>query len=73
MINSARAESDARSACVGDRDEAIGEDRDDRDKRAALPLGDSDGEGSGYEDEYDRIAGSLPRHTVQGQPKRERI
>lgn len=68
MINNARAESNARSARVGERDEAVAGYRDERDKRAGLPAGDSEeeggGSGSGYEDEYDSIPGSVPRHTT---------
>lgn len=68
MINNARAESDARSARVGDRDEGTSNHGDERDKGAGFPLGDSDGEGS-YDDEYD--AG--PRHAVRRLSKRESI
>lgn len=68
MINNARAESDARSARVGDRGEGTSDYGDERDKRAGLHLGDSDGEGS-YDDEYDTAL----RHVVQGIPKRESI
>jgi hypothetical protein len=60
MINNARAESDARTARVGDRGEATTE-------RGVLPLGDSDGEGSVYDEEYDT------RQNIQGPPKRESI
>ena len=52
MINNARAESVARSARVGDRGEGGSEYGDERDKRAGLLLGESDGEGS-YDDEYE--------------------
>lgn len=68
LTNNARAESDARSSRVGDRSEGASDYGDERDKRAGLPLGDSDGEGS-YDDEYE--AGL--RHTVQGMPKSESI
>jgi hypothetical protein len=68
MISNARVESDARSARVGGRSEGTSDFEDERDKRACLALGDSDGEGS-YDDEYVTI----PRHAVQVLPKRESI
>jgi hypothetical protein len=72
MINNARAESDARSSRVGDRGESTSDYGDERDKRAGLHLGDSDGEGSVYDDEYDQM-GPGQSHAVQGLPKRESI
>jgi hypothetical protein len=69
MINNAKAESDARSARVGDRGEGTSDYGDERDKRGGLPLGDSDGEGSGYDEDYDQMG--APRHAVQELPKRE--
>ena len=72
MINNAKAESDARSARVGDRGEGTSDYGDERDKRGGLhPLGDSDGEGSGYDEEYDQMG--APRHVIQGLAKRESI
>jgi hypothetical protein len=69
MISNARAESDARSARVGDRGEGTSNYGDERDKVACLPSGDSEGEGN-YDDEYD----TAPRHALQhGMPKRESI
>jgi len=52
MINNARAESDARSARVSDRNESVNDCGDERPQRAGLPLVESDGEGS-YEEDYE--------------------
>ena len=72
MINNARAESDARSARVGDQGEGTSDCGDEREKRGCLPpLGDSDGEGSGYDEEYDQMG--APRHAIQRLTKRESI
>ena len=72
MINNARAESDARSARVDDRGEGTSDYGDEKNKRGRLPLfGDSDGEGSGYDEDYDQMG--APRHAIRGLPKRESI
>jgi hypothetical protein len=70
MINNARAESDARSARSGEG--LHGENARDYgdEKRISVPLGDSDGEGSVYEDEYDGLRSRRPMQTL---PKRESI
>ncbi len=65
MINNARAESDARSARVGERGEIMSDYANERDK-TGFPLGDSDGEGS-----YDEEFGSGTGHAIQGLPKEE--
>ena len=71
MINNARAESDARTARGGEgtlRGESTSDYGDEREKRSSVPLGDSEGEGSGYEDEFE---GLRARRRVQ--PKRGSI
>jgi len=55
MINNARAESDAKSARSGEGKTSggsTGDCGDDRGKRSS-PSGDSDGDGSGYDEEYE--------------------
>jgi hypothetical protein len=66
MINNARVESDARSARGG---EVVNEYMGDRKKRNS-PVGDSDGEGSLYDEEFEGFGG---RPAVQGHSKRESI
>jgi len=72
MINNARVESDAKSARGGEGD-IRGEgksDYDERSKMSSVTLGESDGEGSGYEDEFEGLG---PKHTTQRIAKRESI
>jgi hypothetical protein len=71
MINNAKVESDARSAQASDKGEGTSDYGDGRNKSGGLPLGDSDGEGSGYEEDYDQMG--TTRHAIQGPPKRESI
>lgn len=60
MINSARAETDARSARSADGAVTGGNVSDFGDKSRQKKISDSDGEGSGYEDELDlRRRGAL--------------
>lgn len=64
MINNARAESDARSARGGEGPlpgQGTSDFGEDVGKRIGR-LGDSDGEGSGYEDDYEGLS---PRTTGQ--------
>ena len=70
MINNARAESDARSARIGDvlHGESMSDYGDEREKRSSVPLGDSEGEAS-YDDEYDLRT----RRATQSMGKRESI
>ena len=70
MINNARAESDARSARSGEGLHGENASEYGDEKRISVPLGDSDGEGSVYEDEYDGLRLRLP---MQALPKRESI
>ena len=51
MINNAKAESDVRSARGGGDGSDCGSDV----KRSSVPSGESEGEGSGYEDDFDGI------------------
>jgi hypothetical protein len=67
MINNARVESDARSARGG---EIIGDFTGGERKKGNSSLGDSDGEGSLYEDEFDGFAG---RPAVQAHSKLESL
>ena len=71
MINNAKAESDARSARVGDKSEGTSDYGDEKNKSGSLPIGDSDGEGSGYEEDYDQMG--TTRQAIQGPLKRESI
>jgi hypothetical protein len=70
MINNARAESDARSARSGEG--LHGENASDYgdEKRSSFSLGDSDGEGSIYEEEYVGLSSIRPMPTL---PKGESI
>jgi hypothetical protein len=73
MISNARAESDARSARSREgttHGESTSDYGDEREKRSSVPLGESDGEGSGYEDGFE---GLRTRHGVQPMPKRDSI
>jgi hypothetical protein len=73
MINNARAESDARSARSAEsalQGESVSDYGDEREKRSSVPLGDSDGEGSGYDDEFD---GLRSQRSMQNMAKRESI
>jgi hypothetical protein len=73
MINSARAESDARSARSAERvlqGESMSDYGEEREKRSSMPLGDSEGEASGYDDEFD---GLRSRRVMQSMAKRESI
>ena len=67
MINNAKAESNARSARGGERGEVTDDFGDERDNRSSITLGESDDDGSGYDDECDW----MKRHPVQGLPKRD--
>jgi len=56
MINNARAEADARHSRRGEaalHGESTSDYREGRQRRNALTPGESDGEGSGYEEEYE--------------------
>jgi hypothetical protein len=68
MINNARVESDARSSRGGEAShtEGAGDYGEDKEKRNS-PLGDSDGDGSIYDEEYEGLG--TTRHVV----KRENI
>jgi hypothetical protein len=73
MINNARAESDARSARSAEsalQGESVSDYGDEREKRSSVPLGDSDGEASGYDDEFD---GLRSQKSMQNMAKRESI
>jgi hypothetical protein len=70
MINNARAESDARSARSGEGQHGESASDYGDEKRSSVPLGDSDREGSVYEEEYDA---SRLRRPMQTLPKRESI
>ncbi|TVY48889.1 Homeobox protein homothorax [Lachnellula occidentalis] len=66
MINNARAESDARSARGSDGN-LLTEIADYGDDKPSGPLGESEEDGEGYDDEYD---GLRSRHALQGNTKR---
>jgi len=73
MINNARAESDARSARSSEgglRGEIASEYGEDGHKRRTTSLGDSDGEGSVYDDEFEGLREIRSLHSI---PKRESI
>jgi hypothetical protein len=73
MINNARAESDARSARSAEgalQGESVSDYGDEAEKRSSVPLGDSEGETSGYDDEFD---GPRSRQAMQSMAKRESI
>lgn len=73
MINNARAESDARSARSADgalQGESVSDYGDERRRRNSMPLGDSEGEASGYDDEFD---GLRSRGAMKNMAKRENI
>ena len=58
MVNNARAESDARAARSGEaniQEENMSDYGDEKGKRRSLSLGDSDGEGSVYDDDFDAL------------------
>jgi hypothetical protein len=73
MINNARAESDARSARSAEsalQGESVSDYGDEREKRSSVPLGDSDGEASGYDDEFD---GLRSQRSMQNMAKSDSI
>jgi hypothetical protein len=73
MINNARAESGARLARTGEgalHGESVSDFGEEREKRSSLPLGESEGEASGYDDDFD---GLRSRRAMQSIAKRESI